>query len=119
MMTDAIIFEDHYQKWKSFCQSDEVMLSSSDDDYIDNEHFRAIVNMGEEAVPHIIEKLQTDADAHFLIHALRRITGRQFTTAEIEAAQSRYGAPMGNQGYAAIWVDWWKRRQRGAEEASS
>lgn len=109
-------FEDSYQKWKSFIQSDAVALSSRDEDYVNNPHFQAIVNLGKEAVPYIIQKLQTDESAHFLIHALESITQHQFTPAEVAAAQARSGAPLGNQGYAAMWQDWWNKQSSGEPE---
>jgi hypothetical protein len=68
--------------------------------------------MGEAAVPHIIAKLQTDEGAHFLIHALERITNHRFTPEEVEAAQRRYGKPLGNQGYARLWTDWWNQKEK-------
>jgi hypothetical protein len=113
MKDAAEIFEDHYQRWKSFCQSEAVRLESSDEAYINNAHFEAMVDMGEEAVPGMIEKLRSDEAAHFLVRALERITNKRFTQEEIEAARSRYGAPLGNQGYAAMWVDWWDRQRGG------
>lgn len=104
------VFEDYYQKWKSYTQSGTVALSSSDEDYINNPHFQAIVDLGENAVPYIIQKFQTDENAHFLIHALERITHKRFTPTEIAAAQARFGIPLGNQGFAAMWQEWWKKQ---------
>jgi hypothetical protein len=108
MKSSAETFEDYYQRWKSFIENDAISLSSRDDDYINIPQFQAIVDLGPEAVPHIIEKLQTDEGAHFLIHALERITHKRFTPKEVKAAQARYGETLGNQGLAAMWVDWWK-----------
>lgn len=111
-------FENYYKQWKTFCQSNAVALMSSDDAYVNNPHFQAIVDMGEQALPYLFEKLQTDEDAHFLIHALERITNKQFTPEEIEVGQARYGAPLGNQGYAAMWQDWWNEQQAGKQGKS-
>ena len=110
------VFEDYYQKWKSFTQSDPVALASSDEDYINNPHFQAIVDLGEDAVPYILHKFKTDESAHFLIHALEGITHHRFTPAEMTAAQTRYGAPLGNQGFAAMWRDWWNTHHSGESE---
>ena len=90
-------------------------LSSSDVDYASNPEFEAIVDMGEVAIPFIIEKLRIDDSAHFLIHALEKIMGKRFTRNEIEAGERRHGAPLGDQGFAAMWEEWWSRR-RGANE---
>jgi len=104
-------FEQYYRKWKTHIQDDEIALSSSDDAYIQNPPYRAMVAMGWDAVPHIIEKLRTDEDAHFLIHALKEITGKQFMEDDIKAARAQYGRPLGNQAYAAMWIEWWNERQ--------
>ncbi len=109
----AETFGNYYQRWKSFTQNGAISLSSRDDDYINNPHFQAIVDLGPEAVPHIIEKLGTDEDAHFLIHALERITNKRFTPNEVKAAQARYGETLGNQGFAAMWKDWWNKGHSG------
>jgi len=112
-MTDvAQKFEDYYQRWKAFAQSEAVSLSSADEDYLKDPNFDAIVELGYAAVPYIIDKLETDEIAHFLIHALERITHKQFSPTEIEAAEASYGSPLGNQGYAALWRDWWQRQDK-------
>lgn len=113
MKNTAAVFENHYQKWKSFIRSKPIALMSSDDAYVNNSHFQAIVDMGKEILPYIVEKLETDEEAHFLIHALERITNKRFTPEEIEAGKARYGEPLGNQGYAAMWLDWWDEQQVG------
>jgi hypothetical protein len=115
MKTLAEIFEDHYQNWKSFIRNDAVFVSSLDEDYINNHHFQAIVDLGEAALPYIVEKLRTDEDAHFLIHAMEQITHKRFTPSEIAAAQASFGSPLGNQGFAAMWVDWWSKQSGKAE----
>jgi hypothetical protein len=113
-MTDlAKEFEKHYQAWKSFVDSDEVALSSFSKDYIKNPHFEAIVKLGPEVVPNILDKLRTDETAHFLVHALERITKKSFTREEMIAGEERYGSPLGNQGLAAMWQDWWRQQQSG------
>ena len=113
MKNSAFVFENRYQQWRSFCQSGTTRLSSISDPYINNSYFQAIVDIGDEAVPYIIEKLQTDEDAHFLIHALERITKKRFTPEEIRVAQTLYGTPLGNQGYAVMWRDWWTKQMEG------
>ena len=67
------LFEARYQQWKSFISTGTLSLSSFTDDYINNEPFQAIVDLGPEAIPFIIQKMKTDEDAHFLVHALERI----------------------------------------------
>ena len=108
-------FEDRYRQWKAFIAGDDaISLSSSDAPYVSNPQFEAIVELGEPAIPFILEKIRTDDDAHFLVHAIERITGKRFTPRELEEGGRRHGSPLGNQGYAALWEEWW--RERGGSE---
>ena len=101
-------FEAHYQRWQAHVEGEAVSLASDDRPYIDNAPYRAIVEMGWPAVPHIIEKLRTDEQAHFFIHALAEITGHRFTAGETSAEAQQ---PTGNQAEAARWLAWWDERQ--------
>jgi hypothetical protein len=104
------VFENLYEKWRSFIQKDDLSLSSLSEDYINNEHFQAIVDLGLKAIPFIIQKLQTDENAHFLIYALEEITKHSFNAAEIAIARDRYGGEFGNQLLAKMWQEWWNAR---------
>jgi hypothetical protein len=115
MTTTADQFEERYARWKAFVESHADPLSSSDADSIRNPEFDAMVALGEPSIPHILRKLRTDDGAHFLVHALERITGHQFAEEDVRAAQRRHGAPLGNQGYAEMWQEWWRGRG-GADE---
>lgn len=108
----ASTFEKAYQEWKAYCARPEIAEYSSDAAYVNSLTFQAIVELGVEAVPLIIGKLKGDPEAHFLIHALERITGKNFSPEEIEAAHRRFGSPLGNQGYARLWIDWWETENR-------
>ena len=103
------LFEQYYGEWKSYIHSPHVSEVSSDTAYIDNEYFRKITDLGEQALPYIIEKLKKDPDAHFLIHAMEKITGRGFSQSEVEEGIRKYGSPLGNQGLAKMWIDWWEK----------
>ena len=101
-------FEKAYRKWRSYCEQPILSEQSSDLPYINNSPFRDIIALGQEAIPLIVAKMKNDRNAHFLIHALRQITGKAFSSEEIETAKQKYGAPLGNQGYAQMWIDWWE-----------
>lgn len=102
-------FDDAYAKWKAVARSERTAISSSDADHVRNPEFDAIIALGEPAIPYIVEKMRTDDYGHFLIHALDRITGKRFTPEEIADAERRHGSPLGNQGYAELWQEWWRR----------
>ena len=104
-------FEQLYGEWSSYVQQN-ILYSSSDRDYIQNPHFDAIVALGSDALPFIMEKLRSDEHAHFLIHALARITGKQFSPEEIEAYRSPADGPLGNQAFVQLWLSWWDSQQR-------
>jgi hypothetical protein len=104
------VFEQRYQNWKAFINAGTLSLSSSSDDYINNIQFQSIVDLGSPAVPFIIHKLKTDDNAHFLVHALEKITKHRFTDDEIAAARKRYGIAFGNQQLAEMWMNWWESR---------
>jgi hypothetical protein len=109
MENPAERFEELFQRWSASSETGLRSLSSSSSSYTENPEFEAIVDMGEAAVPYIIAKLETDAGAHFLINALEKLTNKRFTPEEVEAAERLYGKPLGNQGYARMWIDWWKQ----------
>ena len=87
-------------------------LSSDDAAYTSLPSFRALVELGWPAVPHMIEKLRTDEEAHFLIHALAEITGEHPLYEETGAGGRPPERPLGNQAEAAAWIAWWEARER-------
>ena len=92
------------------CAEFWAAMSSADALYVDNAEFRAMVEMGWDAVPYMIEKLRSDEDAHFLIHALASITGER--PAARTGGNEAGGRPevAGNQTVAEAWVAWWEAR---------
>jgi hypothetical protein len=108
-------FERLYEEWSRSVQDASIAYSSSDRDYIQNPHFDAIVELGHDALPFIMEKLRSDEGAHFLIHALTRITGRRFPPGEAEADRASAGEPIGNQAIARLWLSWWDSRHTDTE----
>jgi hypothetical protein len=106
-------FDEKFRQWKAFCARPEIAERSSDDAYIDNAPFRAIVALGADAIPLIVDKLREDPEAHFLIHALEQITGKRLSSAQLDDGRRRYGSPLGNQGYAKLWIEWWDAEKGG------
>jgi hypothetical protein len=107
-------FEALYREWKEQVDSGSVSLSSSDDAYVAVPAFRAMVALDQAAIPFMIEKLRTDEDAHFLIHALAEITGER-PPPPARADRAAEG-PLGNRAQAAAWVAWWDERHAGDTE---
>lgn len=106
-------FERRYAAWKSYLDDDlSLSLSSRDAAYTENEPFRALVALGEPAIPYMVQRLLCDELGHFLIHALAEITGYEFSEEEIGAAETLFGRPLGNQAMAAMWIGWWHRQQK-------
>lgn len=96
-----------YRDWNQQVAAGPTSLSSSDDAYIALPAFRGMVALGRPAIPLMIEKLRSDAEAHFLIHALAEITGEQPGP---PAPRNGADHPLGNQSSAAAWVAWWDER---------
>jgi hypothetical protein len=113
MSSPASDFDEKFRQWKAFCARPEIAEQSSDGAYVDNAPFRAIVALGADVVPLIIDKLKADPDAHFLIHALEQITGKRLSAAQLDEGRRRYGSPLGNQGYAKLWIEWWDAEKTG------
>ncbi len=102
------LFDRKYRNWQSYCTRLHVSEQSSDNAYIENRPFEEIVSLGEPVIPYIISRLKDDSEAHFLVHALERITGKKFSSDELADGMAKYGSPLGNQGLARMWVDWWE-----------
>jgi len=103
-------FEEYYNRWKSFINNTDISEYSSDSEYVDNKYFNKIISLGEQALPYIVEKMKEDPEAHFLIHAMEKITGKRLSKKEIVEGIEKYGSPLGNQGFAKIWIEWWGKR---------
>jgi hypothetical protein len=60
-------FQMHYRRWKG------QTVASKDEAIYDNKHYRAIIEMGPDVIPYLIDDLENEPG--FLFNALRRITG--------------------------------------------
>ena len=115
-MTIEQEFNQRYEAWKVYIEEDLTLgLLSSDEAYIDNEPYQALVSLGEAAIPFMVEQLLCDEAGHFLIQALAEITGYEFSEEEIEAAELLFGRPLGNQAMAAMWIGWWRKQQTASD----
>ena len=66
-------FEKYYLEWSELIRTTpEIMLSSDTVDYVTNEPYEEIINLGKSALPYIMEKLQL-GEFH-LNHAVFEIT---------------------------------------------
>jgi len=110
-------FERLYREWRSHVDRSVTPYSSSDHHYIQNPHFDAIVNLGSDALPFIMEKLRSNEYAHFLIHALARITGKRFSLEELRACRPLADGPLGNQAFVQLWLSWWDSQQLAKQDA--
>lgn len=103
-------FEQLYSEWSTYVRNMRS-YSSSDDDFVQNRYFDAIVALGSDALPFIMAKLKSDEYAHFLIHALTRITGKHFSLEELDAYRTLADGPSGNQAMVEVWLSWWVAQQ--------
>jgi hypothetical protein len=106
-------FEERYARWKRAVQA--ASLSSDDAAYVDTPEFRALIDLGPEAVPLMVAKMESgDPAAHFLVHALPRLAPGGPGAAELDEARRAKGGPLGDQDEARLWVRWWHARRAGA-----
>lgn len=106
-------FKSYYKSWIAFIRSPDASEFSSDAEYINNAYFQKIVDLGEKVLPAIVKKMKEDLEGHFLVHAMEKITGHRFSQEEITAGIRKYGSPLGNQGFAKLWIDWWEKQPEG------
>lgn len=103
-------FEKIYNDWKSYIKGTDISEFSSDEVYINNKYFYKIISLGKPILPLIVDRMKEDPNAHFLIHAMEKISGHQLSKEEIAKGIETYGTPLGNQTLAKIWISWWERQ---------
>lgn len=89
--------------WKEYLrQNPNIQESSNTSDYISNEPYEAIVALGPEAVPFIIQDLEKGD--FFLNSAIKRITGMD--------ARKVYPNEniIGEQDVSKLWIRWWHEK---------
>ncbi|MBN1803650.1 MAG: hypothetical protein JW837_00225 [Sedimentisphaerales bacterium] len=96
----AIVFEDNYKKWKDFCKSPTVMVSSEISTRLNSPYYRNIVEIGPSAIPYIVQKSKEDPDFNWLGWAWAEIT--RIT-------------PTKNKHWESI-ENWWKGGRKQARE---
>ena len=98
-------FDALYAEWERVIQDPKIQISSRPQDYIENEPYREIVKLGEDALPFIIEKLEQGV---FLLNqAVVEITGVEF--GEISAKELRFPS---EQEKSALLVTWWRSQEQ-------
>ena len=105
-------FCQRYEAWKKYVHDEAACeLASSDKPFVENPPFRAIVALGPPAIPAIVRHLFRDDLSHFLVHALRELTGHEFSSEDRLAAIQLFGH-LGNQAECAMWLGWWAKNGR-------
>jgi hypothetical protein len=113
------LFESRYGAWKEYIKQPAVRVNSADSAYTDNKPFEEIVELGIPALPYIVEKLEKDTSAHFLIYAMKRMTKKKFVLKKV--GEGRYITDdfpgmviegSGNQRRAKLWIRWWKEGRK-------
>jgi hypothetical protein len=51
-------FESLYAEWEEVIKDPHIQISSRPQDYIDNEPYRKIVNLGKDTLPFVLEKIE-------------------------------------------------------------
>lgn len=67
-------FDQLYAKWEKAIQDPKIQSSSRPKDYTENEPYRAIVKLGKDALPFVLEKM--DQGVFFMSEAALKIAGK-------------------------------------------
>jgi hypothetical protein len=100
------VFQRCYEEWQGHVRRPEVRISSRTEDYLRCPAFEKIVELGEPALPFIMEKLRQGD--FFLHHAAGRITGLDI----VRERAGQEGSLVGEQGLAELWLRWWQEQQQ-------
>lgn len=66
-------FDALYAQWEKVIEDPKIQVSSRPQDYIDNEPYREIIKLGQDALPFILEKIEDGI--FFMNEAALRIAG--------------------------------------------
>lgn len=96
-------FEKYYQEWSELIRTTpEIMLSSNTVDYVTNEPYEGIINLGKPVLPHIMEKLRL-GEFH-LNHAVFEITGLDLSDV-VPDPEEFYS----EQEISDFLLEWWEQ----------
>lgn len=93
-------FDVLFAEWKKAIQDPKILFSSRPQDYINNGPYREIVELGRDALPFIIEKLEQGV--FFLNQAVTEITGIKME--RIIDKERRFPS---EQEKSRLLVKWW------------
>ena len=97
-------FDTLFEEWQRVIQDPKIQLSSRPQDYIDNEPYRAIIELGKDALPFVIEKLEQGV--FFLNQAVADIEGVRIE--ELISPKKRFPS---EQEKSELLIEWWKSRR--------
>jgi hypothetical protein len=105
-------FESHLEPWLAWF--DQPHRASNSGYYTSHPEFRAMVAMGDRAVPFIIERLRARKNP-FLLLALEEITGLSPGAAKVAGMDKRWGPgrPLfgGQDPFHDAWIEWWEANE--------
>lgn len=87
-------FTNHYEAW-----NEDTMFENNPYQIVANTHFNAIVNMGSQVVPYIINEIKKEPS--FLYHALELIFNKQIIRTEREGGMLSFNV----KGNCKAWVE--------------
>ena len=97
-------FNTLFMQWEKVIQDPKIQLSSRPQDYVNNDPYREIVKLGNEALPLIMEKLEKGV--FFLNQAVLDIT--RIKTQEIFGSERRF---LSEQEKSSLIVKWLKSKK--------
>lgn len=98
-------FEDVYSKWVQESESGPLSLASNSELLQELESFQRLVDLGEESLPFVVEKLQ---DGHFM---LNRVIGR-ITGIRVFEIKKDSDSVLSEQDISKLWIKWWDKNKQ-------
>jgi hypothetical protein len=93
-----------FAQWEKAIQDPKIQLSSRPQDYTNNEPYREIVKLGNEALPFIVEKLEQGI--FFLNQAVFDIA--KVKTQDVFGAERKF---LSEQEKSSLITKWWKSKK--------
>lgn len=104
-------FEDAYGQWVKESESGSLSFASNSETLQELESFQRLVDLGEESLPFIVEKLQ---EGNFLLnYVMEKIIGIRIFNIRRDAYSI-----LSRQDISKIWIEWWRKNRRKYEKTA-
>jgi hypothetical protein len=100
-------FNIKYKAWKEYVSHPAIMAKSTGSARINNKFFSAIVDLGPNVLPIIVEKMQKDSEADILWQAIQRIAKVKLE-AVYDKTSNKMIYPEYSNACQNVYICWWE-----------